>query len=135
MVQQQLSVKVDLSKLNLKKTQKNITKGIDRGIKKAEIHLIGAMKREYAGAGMIHPTGRIMGSVQGSDVPNIEHARKVGPSVVYSGSVEDGNRSPHAPASIKASGFTGYQVVQKTAKKSFAKVKFIIEREIRRKIK
>lgn len=128
-----LSVSVSLKNLKIAKGSKKMPLAITRGIKRAGLHLVGAEKRGYSRAPMKMQTGGILGSVRLRMI-GLKSA-VVGPTKVYSGWVEDGARSPHAPKTHKKSSFRGYKVIAKVAKAEQKKVTALISKEIMKVLK
>ena len=122
------SMKVDLKGLDL--SDKKLRKNLGIGMNKSMIALIGGMKKQFAGQRMQHATGGILGSIRGKKLGKLSF--KVFPSKVYSGWLEEGSRSPHAPKSHTKSAFKGYHLVEKTAKKYAPKITKLLSNWIRR---
>ncbi len=121
-----ISIKVDLSNLNLDKDKKAIAKGLVKGLKKSALLL----ERDIKKTSKVR-TGRYRSSVK-AVIRGL--TARIGPHVIYSDWVERGRKGKHIPRTHKKSSFTGHHTVEKSAKKNENKIIRIIKAEIGRAV-
>lgn len=122
-----IDIKLDLSKFDTKKKGRQIVEGMQKGIIKGAFLLEGKMKIKSP-----VKTGRYRSSIS-TTIGKLKAS--IGPKVVYTGWIEDGAKSKHAPRTHKSSRFKGHKIVANAVKNFSKSVIAIIEREIGRAIR
>jgi hypothetical protein len=100
---------------------------LTRGIRNGLFHLERKSKQR---ARPFVRTGRYRSSIKTGQVRQLRG--DVGPTVNYSGWVEDGSGSDHAPSTHKNSSFTGHKTMRKTRDAEEDNVRRIVEKELRK---
>lgn len=121
-----MTVKVDLSKFNLKKQTRDMARGLQEGIRQSALLAERSMKKKSPVI-----TGRHRSSIR---IVIGKLKAVVGATVVYAGWVNDGRDSPHAPKTHKGSSFRGHKLIQNTISEISGRVNLIINNAIARKI-
>lgn len=128
-----VSISLDLKGLNLDKNRKKLKTNLGKARVKGMVALITGMKQQTAGTRMKHQTGGFLGSIRG--IKRGLFGFEVGPTKIYTGWIEEGSSSSHAPSSHKSSAFKGYNIVKKTADKWEKKIVKLYNNWIRRALK